>query len=327
MKQEHWSEQKEKAASWQMRLFFVSVKLLPSFVLKLAAFPVGFFFFLFSKKARTESRRFLDQAAAAGENRKRLSALKNITAFALTLVEKVDGWVGRVSFDRIHFQDDDINRLIGELEAGKGAVLICSHLGNMELLRALAEHSRTGVSREVPVIPVADYSTTPFFNKMVEDLNPRFQVSIVNANEIGPDTILFLEEQVAAGSLAVVAGDRTSANTRDRVFTIPFLGRPAAFPRGAYVLASLLGAPIYAVFGMRRNDLSLSPEYKLHVHFIDKPNPTLSRKDRKDLAESCARRFAALLEGYCLQYPHQWYNFYDYWAGGGDGSPQHHGGN
>jgi predicted LPLAT superfamily acyltransferase len=328
MKPEHWSEQKERAASWQMRLFFILARRLPSLLLKFAAFPVGLCFFIFAKKIRTESGRFLDRAAqACGKNRRQFSSLRNILSFALTLVEKADAWSGKVSFERIHFQNDDIGSLICELEAGKGAVLLCSHLGNMELLRALADYSRTGVSREVAVTSVADFGVTPFFNKMVESLNPRFQLRIINAYEINPGTILLLEEQASAGGLTVIAGDRTSANTRDQVFSIPFLGSPAHFPRGAYVLASLLGVPVYAVFGLRRRDLSVYPEYNMYVHLMGSPDQTLSRRERKGIIESYARHFASLLEGYCLRYPHQWYNFYNYWAGGGDGSSQHHNGN
>jgi predicted LPLAT superfamily acyltransferase len=325
LKREHWSEQKERAASWQMRLFFVLVRWLPPLLLKLAAFPVGLCFFIFAGKARAESGRFLNRAAnACGKSRRQFSSLKNIISFALTLVEKADAWTGRVYFERIHFQNDDVGRLLRELEAGKGAVLLCSHLGNMELLRALADYSRTGVSREIAVTSVADFGVTPFFNKMVESLNPRSQLRIIDAGEIDPDTVLLLEEQALAGGLTVIAGDRTSANTRNQVFSIPFLGAPAPFPRGAFVLASLLGVPVYAVFGLRRRELSIFPEYNMYVYFIGSPDQTFSRRERKGTVESYARHFASLLEGYCLQYPHQWYNFYDYWAGGGDGSPQHH---
>jgi predicted LPLAT superfamily acyltransferase len=322
---EHWSEQKEKAVPWQIRFFFILIKIFPSFFLKILAFPVGFFYFLFAKKARSASRLFLDRAAFRG---KKLSALRNFTAFALTLVEKVDAWTGRISFDRVHLQEDDADTLTKGLEAGKGAVLLCSHLGNMELLRALADYRRTGVSREIPVVSVADFNTTPFFNSMIKSLNPRSHLSIVSANEVGPETIFSLEEQINAGGLVVIAGDRTSANTRDRIFSIPFLGSEAPFPQGAYLLALLLNAPVYAVFGLRRRDLSIVPEYNMHIRLIDDARqPPHSRAERRRRMEYCAGRFAALLEGYCLQYPHQWYNFFDFWAGGikPDGPPQHNG--
>ncbi|MDR1929555.1 MAG: hypothetical protein LBQ44_02890 [Treponema sp.] len=326
----HWSEQKEAASLSLMRLFFVLIKLFPSFILKLIAFPVGFSYFLFTKKARTASRRFLDRVAA--EQRRglkltpgveptpgvkpgvpRLSVLKNFIAFALTLIEKADSWMGRVSFDGVELKDDAA-LLTGGLEEGRGAALICSHIGNMELLRALADYKRTGLSREVPVTSVADFNT--FFNDMIQSLNPRSKLRIINANEIGPETVIFLGEQISAGGLMVIAGDRTSAGLRDRIFSIPFLGAPAPFPQGVFLLAALLEAPVYAVFGLRRRDISLRADYDMHIHRIGGPGSGLSRGGRQKLAESCAARFAALLEQYCLQYPHQWYNFYDFWAGG-----------
>ena len=36
-------------------------------------------------------------------------------------------------------------------------------------------------------------------------------------------------------------------------------------------------------------------------------------QERKARVESLCRQFAGLLEGRCLEYPYQWYNFFDFW--------------
>ncbi|MDR2211843.1 MAG: hypothetical protein LBO65_10340 [Spirochaetaceae bacterium] len=344
---EHWSGQKEKAGPWQMGLFFFLFRLLPPKLLSILAYPVGFCYFLFSRNSRRESRRFLgrleicrapgphggpsktsDRAFFSPANSeapagKGLSALGHITAFALAVVEKAQAWAGRIPFKRIHFQDDDITALIGGLEQGKGAVLLCSHLGNTELLRALADYRHTGVSRDIPVTSIADFEVTPFFNRMVAKVNPRSLLKIISANSIGPDSIVILKEEIEQGGLAVIAGDRTSTHNRRRIFSIPFLGVEAPFPQGPWLLAALLEAPVYAVFALRRRDLSPAPDYDMHVHRLA-PDPAPrekspaesgpSRKERARRMENWARQFAALLEGHCLQHPYQWYNFYDFWA-------------
>ncbi|MDR2073678.1 MAG: hypothetical protein LBP60_09645 [Spirochaetaceae bacterium] len=367
---EHWSKQKEKARFWQMELLFFLFRLLPPPLLSLLAYPVGLGYFLFSKKSRVESRRFLDRLAAfrkhtgtawaAGRpGRKRLSALGHISAFALTVVEKAQAWRGNIPFKRIHFQDDDIKSLINGLEQGRGAVLLCSHLGNTELLRALADYHRTGVSRDIPVTSIVDFEVTPFFNRMMAKLNHRALLKIISANSIGPDSIVALQEETDRGGLAVIAGDRTPAHTRGRFFSIPFLGAEAPFPQGPWLLGALLEAPVYAVFALRRKDLSPAPDYDMHVHRLQDPAPQEpprnsqgpqdggafaedrekaaagsgaeysgpSRKERTRLMEGRARQFAALLEGYCLQHPYQWYNFYNFWAAegsrNGDADGQH----
>jgi predicted LPLAT superfamily acyltransferase len=318
----HWSKQKEETGSWRMALLFFLFRILPPLALRIFAYPVGFCYFLFSKKGRTESRRFLDRAGQH-KNARPLSSLKHIISFALTVVEKIQAWGGRIPFKRIHFQDDDIAAFVKGLEQGKGAVLLCSHLGNMELLRALADYHRTGVSREIPVTSVVDFDVTPAFNRMLEKLNSRATMKIISVNALGPDTIIALKTETENGGLVVIAGDRTSANTLAN-WCLPFLGKDALFPRGPFLLAALQEVPVYAVFALRRSDLAPLPDYDMHVHKFSDETPNISRQERKAITETWARQFVTLLEGYCLQHPYQWYNFFDFWAQEEqtDGSPQ-----
>jgi predicted LPLAT superfamily acyltransferase len=315
MESKHWSRQKEQAGFWQLALLFFLFRILPPVALSILAYPVGFCYFLFSKKGRTESRRFLNRAGKKLETARPLSSIRHITAFALTVVEKVQAWGGRIPFSHIHFQDDDSTALINGLEQGQGAVLLCSHLGNTELLRALADYRRTGVSREISVTSVVDFEVTPFFNHMLEKLNPRSAMKIISANAVGPDSIIALKAETESGGLVVIAGDRTSAHTRN-TWRFPFLGMDALFPYGPFLLAALQEVPVYAVFALRQRDLSLLPDYAMHIHQLDTAGNTggVSRWERKVMMEAWARHFAALLESYCLQHPYQWYNFFDFWA-------------
>jgi predicted LPLAT superfamily acyltransferase len=252
--------------------------------------------------------------SAAGSGSRRLSALKHIIAFALTVVEKTQAWGGKISFKRISFGNDDITALIAGLEEKKGAVLLCSHLGNTELLRALADWRRTGVSRDISVTSVLDTEVTQFFSRLLSALNPRSSLKIINAKNIDPPSIIALKEETEQGGLAVIAADRTSAQNRDSVFSLPFLGLDASFPRGPFLLAALLEAPVYAVFALRKKDLSPLPDYTMHVHLLGCCEDGVSRRDRNKIMESWAQRYTGLLEGYLLDHPYQWYNFFDFWG-------------
>ena len=309
----HWSAQKEQAAGyWHVKLMLIFFRLLPPVVLRLFAFPVGFCYFLFSKAAREQSRLYLRRIAASEQSAKKRSSLAHILSFALALVEKVEAWGGKVSFKRIHFQDDDIGGLIARLENGEGALLVSSHLGNMEFIRALAGFNRTGVSREIPVNAIVDTAVTAHFNRMLNELNPRSVTRLINARDMGPETIITLQERIAAGELVVIAGDRTSPNAESRSLTLDFLGGRAAFPYGPFFIAALINVPVYAVFALRQKDISLSSHYTLRIHrspvSFDCP-----RGERGSRIEELARWFAALLERYCKERPAQWYNFYDFW--------------
>ena len=319
----HWSKQKEKAAGyWHVKLLLILFKLFPVIILRVIAFPVGFFYFLFSKKARTESGRYLQKAAPfvtrQDIKKKCLSPfgpLRHIVSFSLALVEKLQAWGGKFKFKNIHFQNDDVEELINELENGKGVFIITSHIGNIELLRGLASLNRTGVSRKTPVTAVIDMKVSEKFTRMLKELNPQSGFDIINAGEIGPYTSVLLEEKLEAGEMVTIAGDRTSAAnlSEGKNLMIPFLGEEAPFSPGIFYLAALMKAPVYFIFALRRGDLSILPEYNMHVH-KNRLSLECSKKERQNLSSLLACSFANLLESYCKQTPFQWYNFYDFWA-------------
>jgi predicted LPLAT superfamily acyltransferase len=312
----HWSEYKEEAAGyWHLKLTLILFRLLPAVILRIIVFPVSFCYYVFSRRAREESRRFLEKAASARieVSLKKLHPLKHITSFSLSLVEKVEAWGGKVPFKRICFQDDDAGTLIKGLENGEGALLLTSHLGNMEFLRALADFGWTGLSRPVGVNILFDFTVTAQFNRMLRELNPASMVRVLNVNNIGPDTVILLQERLAAGELVAIAGDRTSVNTPDRYLRFPFLGEEASFPYGPFFLAAVLGAPVYFVFALRQRDISFFPAYNMHIHRCDF-SFDCSRREREGRIRDLAGLFAKKLEYYCKQYPYQWYNFYDFWV-------------
>ena len=318
----HWSKQKEQVSGyWLLKFLLTLFQILPVVFLRVLAFPVGLFYFLFSKRGRNESRRFLRKAASFAEDpeiRKkclsRLGPLRHIISFSLAVVEKLQSWGNKYSFSGIHFQNDT-DELVKDLENEKGVFIIASHLGNMELLRALANNNLTGVSRNVPVTAIHDMKVNENFSRMIKELNPESVMDLISANEIGPDTAIRMEERLASGGIVTMTGDRTSSSGDGKNYRIPFLGEEAPFPSGPFYMAALLQAQVYFVFALRRGDLSLKPEYDMHVHKIDLQIGS-TRKERTEFSSALARSFAAFLEGYCKESPFQWYNFYDFWSEG-----------
>jgi predicted LPLAT superfamily acyltransferase len=319
----HWSQHNEQAAGyWQLKFLLVLFRILPVIFLRVLAFPVGFFYFLFSKRGRAESRRYLQKIAplisepeTAKKCRSRFGPLRHIVSFSLALVEKLQSWGGKFPFKNISFHDDDIHELVRELENGKGVFLVFSHLGNTEMLRGLLNLGLTGVSRKIPVTAVMDVKVTAHFNRILRELNPQSGMDIIGADEVNPQTAIFLEEKLAAGGIVVITGDRTSADKGSKNFMIPFLGKEAPFSSGVFYMAVLINAPVFFVFGLRQKNLTLKPQYDLHVH-----KSALSfgctRKERFEQSELLARSFADFLENYCKEQPFQWYNFFDFWQEG-----------
>jgi len=317
----HWSQHKEETAGyWQLKFLLILFRNFPVRILSIFAFPVGFFYFLFLKRGRTESSRFLQKVAPFIEDPKiakkcssRSGQLRHVISFSLALVEKLQSWGGKFSFDDLYHQDDDINELIKDLEEGRGAFLLFSHLGNTMLLQGLLNRGQTGVSRNIPVTAIVDVKVNPHFSRMLGELNPETNVDIISADNIGSHTAILLEERIAAGGLVLVAGDRTSVDGKNDM--IPFLGKKAPFSSGIFYLAALIKAPVYFIFGLRQRDLSINPKYNMHVH-KNHISFDCSRKERLARCSQLLESFVSLLEKYCVQRPFQWYNFFDFWQEG-----------
>ena len=317
----HWSQHKEQAAGyWQLKLLIVLFRSLPVFMLRITAFLVGFFYFLFSKRGRTESSRFLRNIAPFIEDprlgkkcRSGFGPLRHIISFSLSMVEKLQSWGGKVSLDKIFFQDDDMGELNRRLEEGKGAFIIFSHLGNAMLLLGLLNRSRTEASRKIQITTILDMKVNAHFSRMLNELNPQASLDIIAVDEVGSHTAILLEERIASGGLVIVTGDRTSLGGKN--FMNPLFGKEAPFPSGVFHLASLMNAPVYFLFGLRQKDLSLKLKYNMHLHkshlSFDCP-----RNERLKRCSLLLESFVQLLEKYCKEQPFQWYNFFDFWQEG-----------
>ncbi|MDO4947651.1 MAG: lipid A biosynthesis acyltransferase [Fibrobacter sp.] len=233
-------------------------------------------------------------------------------SFALSMMEKLLGWKGAIKLNNIETQDDDLNALVDQLNRGEGAFLLCSHLGNMEMLRSLTGYDEYHTQKDFEVFPVVDFSGTSKFNALLRELNPDLMDHVVDANNIGVDTAVWMKDQIAAGNLVVIAGDRTSANSRDRKLETEFLGEKANFPEGSFSLAGILNAPIYFMFAIRKKDFDIKSTYEMHV-IRAKTSLECSRKERPERLKLLLREYTSILEKLCLKHPYQWYNFYNFW--------------
>ena len=311
----HWSDQDEVISSSKpLKLLLRLFALQPKWLVHSLIYPVGFFYFLFSKRARNDCYVYQKQMRAYtdGKSPGRISALKQIISFCLCVLEKMEGWLGKVKYKNLITHDDDLQALIGQLENNQGAVLIGSHLGNIELLRSLSSFNRTGVSKEFSVTTIMETKATAQFNKTISEINPGATFNVIDPSDITPDTIIFLQDQIEKGGIVVFAADRTSANVRNRCIRRKFLGKDADFPYGVFLLTSLLKAPAYYVFGLRTKNSTLFP--KNHM-FVEKSKISFDcpRNLREERINDLCTEFVQILEKYTIKFPYQFYNFYNFW--------------
>lgn len=311
----HWADEQEAIKTNKPLVFSLNIiKFMPRWFSYIIVFPVSFFFFIFSKRARNEAKYYQNvlREYTNGEVPKRISAYKQIFSFAMCIVEKLDGWLGRFDYDKLIKHDDDLPVILDQLASGKGAFVIGSHLGNMELLRSISSLNTLGVEKHVDVTAIMEMDATSQFNNVLKTVDPNVQMNLIDAKNIGPETICLIEEKIDEGGLVFVAADRTSASARKRVLRHKFLGKDAEFPYGVFMMAALLKVPVYYIFGMRDKSVTLFPKHHIYV---EKSTVDLDceRNEREQRINDLCLEFIGKLEKFVQLYPFQWYNFHNFW--------------
>lgn len=306
----HWSKMAEVGSAWGLNLTFALYRLLGERAARLLLHPIVFWFFLFAPRARRASNDYLVHLHSVGgfeHSPTWRDSYRHLYAFASAALDKVAAWMGRIDLKRIVFEKQaDLYAL---RDSGRGAVIIGSHLGSLETARALA--ARLGQHRKINAIVYTDHAIR--FNAILARANPAFAVNLIQVSQLGPDTALLLAEKIENGELLFIVGDRTSPAENGRVSTVEFLGAPAPFAQGPFILASLLKCPVYLFFCLA-DDAGEGTRQRFHIHFehfakrIDLP-----RKSRGEALQTLVQRYADRLAHYCRAAPLQWFNFYNFW--------------
>lgn len=313
---DHWSEIQEVGALWPMRALVWSYKNFGRGFFRAVMWPVIAYYYNTHPKARNASHQYLEKVYLAGSEHPDLrhkptwrTSFKHLLEFGYSNVDRVASWTGQMKLTDLHFeQKEEFLKLHAQ---GKGAILISSHLGNIEMCRALITQF-PGVKMHI----LMHTRHAGMFNTVMRELNENADLGIIQVDEIGPETALFLKERVEHGEYVVILGDRTPVHSRQRVAEVEFLGEPTQFPQGPYVMAHVLDCPVYVMFC-----LSEGGRYCLYMEpFAERIK--LPRKDRQRHLQSLAQRYARVLESYCLRQPLQWFNFYDFWESGHTPSAQ-----
>lgn len=305
----HWSKLKEKAAGKYRLLFLLKIyqhcgKRVLRFHLAIIVLTV----LIFSKPTRTSSRQYLNRIyklkKPAFKKPNFISSYKQLFCFADSLADRVASWLGNINLDSIHIHTKPVfNRFVSEIKQGQGAFFICSHLGNMEILRAI------GSFKEAKINAVVQIAHTSTFNNFLKKLHPKVSTNLISATDIGIDTIINLKEKLQQGELVVIAADRTAAKNPDKNLMANFLGEPVAFPKGIFVMASLMECPIYFSFCLKDDH----GNYNLYFYQTEIKFSQTTRKYREENIQKLAEEYASHLETLCLAYPYQWFNFFDFW--------------
>ncbi|MDN2668244.1 glycosyltransferase [Vibrio sp. 14N.309.X.WAT.E.F5] len=308
--QPHWSRTQERGTVLGIKLLLAVYTLLGRGVFNLILRGVMRYYHLTGKRARNASEQYLFQLKAYAEQQNielpaELTSYNHLLSFGHTMLDKLAAWKGDFSVDNLTIHGQD--QFESMVENQQGVLILGSHLGNIELCRALGRrHSNIKINALV----FTEHAER--FNSVMKAVNPQSDLNLIQVTSMGPDTAILLQQKLEQGEWIVIVGDRTSTSKESRSVWAEFLGKEAPFPQGPFMLASVLKAPVFLLFGLR-DDSKSKPHFNVYFeHFSDKIE--LPRKTREQSLQQVVQKYANRLEHYTLKAPLQWYNFFNFWT-------------
>lgn len=271
----------------------------------LLLYPVMLYFFLFNRNARAGSRDFLENVYQMGSPVLDKApgwkqSFYHFLSFGYAILDKLSVWFGALEKSDLAFPNREYFR--ARIREGKGGVILASHLGNLEYCRYL--------SAQTPALKLNILVHTHHaqqFNAVLERLQGESKIHFIQVSSVGPDTAMLLQQKVDAGEFLAIVGDRVPVEFNQRVTQVPFLGKPASFPTGPFILASLMKCPVYTLFCYKH-----TAGYQVDIDFFAE-KVELNRRSRAEDLNRYVAQYARRLEQYALLHPYQWFNFYDFW--------------
>lgn len=261
-------------------------------------YPITLYFLVTAAAARRGSRRFLRRAL--GRDPGWLDVFRHIHCFAATILDRVYFLTGRL--ERFEIEIFGGQAVLDQVASGRGCVLLGSHLGSFDALRAI------GVTlRHFPIRILMNTAHNQAMTRLLDALNPTLAQTIIPIGE--PETLLKVQESLVAGCLVGALGDRVAQG--EKTVRCRFFGREAAFPIGPILLAGLMDCPVILFFGLYRG----GNRYDVHFEKLAE-RIVLEPRRRQEQLGIWVQRYADRLEHYARLAPYNWFNFYDYWEEG-----------
>ena len=286
----HWTDKGERGSAWLIHAAVWLARRAGRSVCRALLYPIVLYFLLTDSVARQSSAEFL-QTVHCSKARWR-DVFSHIYSFATTLLDRV--FMAAGDFDKFDVAIEGLALVDQALQAGKGCVLLGSHLGSFDLL-LLAGRAMGG--RQVSVMMRVDPRSRLRRIAGIDD-------SAFNLIPLGRlDSYLRAHEALSLGGVVAILADRTDGATS---LPVQFMGRMTTMPIAPHVLAARSAVPILMFFGLYEN------KNRYRIKFVECGTAAAANCKGVEL-QPVVDAYAAVLEQHARRHPLNWFNFYPYW--------------
>jgi predicted LPLAT superfamily acyltransferase len=294
-----WLKEKERGARVAYRLAIWIAVRLGRPIARLLLYPITAYFIATCRTRRIASRRYLSRAL--GKTAKLLDMFWHYHCFAATILDRFYLHAGQ--HEQFHLRMHGREHIREYVMKGQGCLLLGSHLGSFEMVRACAHKVFNG-TQTLSAKMIMHERNMAIAGGVFANLDPQIADSIISIGS--PDAMIRAKECLERGEFVGILGDRIVH--KERTVTCRFFGEPVSFPAGPILLASILKVPVILFFGLYRGDRNYDVFFEPFAQAI-----SLGRADRDADIQSWMQRYAARLEYHSRRAPYNWFNFYDYW--------------
>ncbi|MDO5046511.1 glycosyltransferase family 2 protein [Campylobacter sp.] len=295
-----WWQKKERGNKFLLNLTLFLTKYTPKFLLNFMVKIVVFFYYITSKKERENIQKFRENLSefTGDESLKNGGVFSNFYEFGIAICDKFRVWRGEIGMSELDVVN--LEQIKSELiNAKRGQILLTSHLGNVEICKALS--TKIG---GLDMVILAYSKNTQEFTEIINKISGE-SVRVLLVNELDVGSMLELKNIVDSGTHIAVMGDRVPISG-DKFSTVSFLGKEAKFNYGPYLIAGILNVGISSLWCQRFED-------KFKIELVKIADEVKLTRDRQASVESYLKAYVSELERKCVQTPSQWFNFFDFW--------------
>ncbi len=252
------------------------------------------FYMLFDRRGYRASYRFFRRRVGRSAVGSFFSVYANEFRMGQVVLDRFAFYAGR----RFDLQIEGMDRYLAMADAEPGFIQVSSHVGNYEL----AGYSLRAEKKRIHALVFSGETAT-----VMQQRAEMFHSSNIAMVPVATDMshLFVLNAALVDGEVVSMPGDRIHGSSKS--IACLFMGAPAKFPAGPFMLAAQREVAMLAVFVMKEG----LRRYRVFVRPLEvASDPEAPSRKR---AEALAACFAGELEAVVRRYPTQWFNFYDFW--------------
>jgi predicted LPLAT superfamily acyltransferase len=253
------------------------------------------YFLLFAPASRAASRDYLGRILPRPV--RWTDIYRHFFCFASTIHDRI--YLLNQRFDLFQIEVHGEPLIQQALAEGQGLILVGSHIGSFEVIRALGCRN---AGLQVAMVMYEENARK--INQMLAAINPAAQQDVIALGKM--DSMLKVDACLQQGKVIGMLADRTLGD--DIMQPVTLLGSSADLPLGPFRMAAILRRPVFFMVGLYLG----GNRYQIHFEQLADFSRT-PRGQRQVEIQQAHARYAELLEKYCRRAPYNWFNFFNFW--------------